>query len=198
MIETLIKIIKEKSKGIDTFKFVNVNDLGIPMESEPKEFVCSGNSYLGKVLRDLNITKEDSIVDLGCGKGGAVIYMAKFPFNKIIGIEYSHSLFLNAQRNIERMKEKNIQIIYCDAGCYDDIDDINYFYMFNPFGLVTIKRVLDHICKSYIVNPRVIKIIYKNPSFHNEIISRGIFMKVAEYKAEFDIQFYVYKTNVKK
>ena len=194
--ERLMRILKEKLNGIETYNFVAANDLGIPIEFEPVSSCSSGNSYLGKVLKDLNVTNNDSIVDFGCGKGGAILYMDKFPFEKIIGIEYSQSVFLQAKSNIEKMKKKNIQIIHCDAGCYDDLDDINYMYMYNPFGLNVMKRVLDNIYKSYRERPRKIIIIYKNPVFHNEIVSRGIFTKVAEYKTECKFNFFIYSTNI--
>jgi len=194
-VEIIRNIIREKIYGIETYKKVNSGKLDIPEELMPVDYAGSGNSYLGKVLKQLNITAKDSIIDLGCGKGSALLYMVKFPFRRIAGIEYSYPLFLAAQHNIVKMKQSHIQLIHGDAGSFEDLDDFNYLYMFNPFGQVTMNRVLDRICASLKKNPREIFIIYKNPVCHAEILSRGIFSKISEYNSEWKcFGFNIYKT----
>jgi SAM-dependent methyltransferase len=157
--EILSNIFKEKVNGIETYKYVAVTDLNIPIEQKPVHYESSGNSYLGKVLKNLPITVNDTIIDFGCGKGGAVLYMSRFPFKKIIGVEYSQPLYLKAKYNVEKMNKKQIEILHGDAGEYTDYENVNFIYMYNPFGQEVIKQILDNLCKSFYTKPRVIYII---------------------------------------
>lgn len=59
--------------------------------------------YLVKTLKELYITKEDTILDLGSGKGMAMYYMSKFPFKKIGGIELSRTLVDDAKCNLKKL-----------------------------------------------------------------------------------------------
>src|SRR5262245_3087871 len=61
----------------------------------------SGGPGLEIVLRSLNITPGDSILDIGSGKGGAMITFARWPFRRIDGIEICPDLIAIAQRNLE-------------------------------------------------------------------------------------------------
>jgi len=66
--------------------------------------------------------------------------------------------------------------------------------MYNPFGTVTMKRVLERIMRSYTKNKRIITVIYKNPIFHKLIIETGIFHKISEFNTEDNFKFFVYRT----
>ncbi len=186
--------IHDKYTGLDTVNRIHENDLGIPLHLMPNRYEGSGNSYMKRVLLDLNITNNDIIIDYGCGKGRALLYFSKFPFKKIIGIEYSHSVFLVAQENIKKIKDPRILILHKDAGDFQDLDDINFFYFFNPFGEVTFNRVLDNLSQSHQNRPRLMYVIYLNPECHKDIEARGLFEKYAEYDSGYPYKYYIYKS----
>lgn len=87
------------------------------------------------------------------------MYWSKFPFKKIIGIEYSKSLYDIGKHNLERLGDERLEVIFGVAANYSDLDLINFIYMFNPFGISTMKGVLLNIWKSYQRSPRKITII---------------------------------------
>jgi predicted rRNA methylase YqxC with S4 and FtsJ domains len=92
LIKDGFKLLHERIKGIDVIRGVHKSDLGIALNRQPHHYSSSGNKYLENVLQNLNIQPTDNIIDLGCGKGGALITMAKFPFKEIYGVEYSEGL----------------------------------------------------------------------------------------------------------
>jgi predicted RNA methylase len=186
----------EKRVGIETRGFVAEMDLGISKELEPFHYVPGGNIYLTRLLKRLNVNDSDSIIDLGCGLGSPMFYMMKFPFKKISGIEYSKELYEGCKRNIDKLNDSRLNVFYGDAGNFDSFDDYNYIFMFNPFGLPVMRKVLDNIHKSYSNCPRIITIIYKNPVYNNEILKDGTFHKLLEYKTESSFNFYVYRTQI--
>jgi hypothetical protein len=184
----------EKKRGIKTRGFIKETDLGIPIELEPVHYVPGGNIYLTKLLKKLNIENTDSIIDLGCGLGSPMFYFSKFPFRKIIGLEFSEKLYTGCKRNIERFNDPRLYAIYGDAGNFNSYDEFNYVFMANPFGLSTMSRVINKICHSYHRNPRIITLIYKNPVYDKEIINTKIFKRIAEFKTESSFKFFVYRT----
>jgi len=194
VLEKITNKIKEKLYGIETTKYVPVDELNIPLNLEPVWHESSGNVFLRNVLKKMNISENDTIIDLGCGKGGALISMAKFPFKKLIGIEYSNSIFLIAKNNIKKTYAERIEITQGDAGDFKSYDEVNYIYMFNPFGITTMEKVLQNIGESLRKNPRELKIIYLNPLLHKEIIKTGLFNKVDEFDYGIYNKFFVYKS----
>ncbi|GAA4281473.1 class I SAM-dependent methyltransferase [Gaetbulibacter aestuarii] len=192
-LERLSIIVGQKLRGLETYKNVRQADLNIPQSAEPVLYESSGNSFLVKTLKNLNITSNDSIIDFGCGKGGALIKMANFPFKKIVGVEYSEFLYKIAQKNIKKLKLHHIQLFQGDAAAFKDLDDINYVYLFNPFGLATLHPVLENIKKSLKNNPRDLTLIYKNAVHHQAVINSGLFKKINQFKGE-NADFFIYKT----
>ena len=118
------------------------------------------------LLIKLNITKEDSIIDIGSGKGWALTLFNLFPFNKISGIEISKGDYETSKNNLEILNIKNINIINDDIINFKDYDDYNYFYFYNPFNSIIFENVIKNI--KNIKNSNV-KIIYNN--IHDEEIN---------------------------
>ena len=81
-----LKMIKEKMTGIDFTKGLTLEELGLT-EEEGNIYAASASYDLQKVLASLTITRNDAILDLGCGKGAAMYEMSKFPFARIAGVE---------------------------------------------------------------------------------------------------------------
>jgi len=185
----------EKKMGIVTRGCVKDNELGISLDLNPHAYVPGGNIYLKYALKKMNISESDSIIDLGCGLGSPMFYMMKFPFKKISGVEYSKELYEGCQRNLDKLNDQRLNVFFSDAGNFNSFNEYNYIFMYNPFGITTMRKVIEKIAQSYIENPRVITLIYKNPVFDNAIIDAGVFQKVSEYKTEDDFKLAVYKTN---
>jgi len=185
----------EKKKGIVTRGYIKESELGIPLELTPKAYMPGGSIYLSRVLKKLKINENDSGIDLGCGLGSVMFYMAKFPFKRISGIEFSYELSEGCKNNLEKLNDSRLNLFYGDAGEFDSFDDYNYIFMFNPFGLEIIRKVINNISKSYKSIPRIITLIYKNPVYDNEILEYDFFHKIFEYKTESPgIIFIVYTT----
>src|SRR5215470_7046356 len=67
-----------KWKRID-LGYVSVKDLG-STEDRAVFHDNSGGPPLDIILRTLSISPSDEMLDLGCGKAGAILTMAKYPF----------------------------------------------------------------------------------------------------------------------
>ena len=143
-------------------------------------YADSGGLEFDRIISNFHITANDAIVDYGCGKGGVLISLSKFPFAKIVGVEIAPDLVEIANRNIKTLNIRNVSIECCDATEFKPLDEYNYFYFFDPFPCVVMKDVLANIEKSIRERRRKTTIIYLNPSCHELIESSDVFKKIQE------------------
>ncbi|MFA5516563.1 MAG: class I SAM-dependent methyltransferase [Desulfuromonadales bacterium] len=140
-------------------------------------YADSGGLAFDGIMSYFAIAATDAIVDFGCGKGGILISLSKYPFARITGIEISPDLVGIARDNIRKLKIKNVDIQCCDAADFKQLDTYNYFYFFDPFPDVVMADVLGNIEQSLIDHPRKVTLIYLNPYCHELIESGTVFSK---------------------
>lgn len=133
------------------------------------DMLCYSATFYGRLqrmVRYLKLTPNDVFVDLGCGKGRAVFFVATRKLKKVIGVELDKNLFSDARRNLENLKIKKtpIEFINTDAAKFD-LSEATVIFMFNPFGYKTFERVLNNIKESLRVVPRNIRIGYYAPAY---------------------------------
>jgi len=156
------------------------NDLSETVTDRTHYYADSGGLAFDKLMAHFDIKPQDAIIDFGCGKGGILISLSKYPFAKIMGVEISPKLAATAKDNIRKLKIRNVAVECSDAARFKDLDGYNYFYFFDPFPEVVMQDVLRNIEQSIIDRPRTITIIYLNPFCHELIESRGVFSRVGE------------------
>jgi hypothetical protein len=179
-------------RGVDV-GYASAEKLGLPPSSANQ--ADTPGPELKKVMRMISISSESRIIDFGCGKGAAIITMAKFPFSEIAGCDLSPELLGIAERNLLRLGIKGVNLYCCNATQFTELDNYSHVYFYNPFLPDVMKCVLDNIVTSLTRNPRRLTIIYKNPQCHNMIIGTGIFDKVREF--DFGTpRYYIYASHI--
>lgn len=173
-----LKSIWYKLIGVEFSGKVSVEEMGLNPEFSNYSS-SSGNVYLHKVFKQMDISGNDSILDIGCGKGGAMSVMTMFPFQKISGIELSSEICQIARNNFAKLGLSSIELHNVDATLFDKYEDFNYFYMFNPFPCVTMERAIKLIEASLEKAPRQIHILYYNPECH-EVLLKSKRMEIVE------------------
>lgn len=178
-------------RGLD-FGRVSLDQLGLSPEHSVEHAVSAGRP-LKTALHLLNIGPTDTIIDMGCGKGGAMFVMTQFPFARVAGLDISEDLLQIARRNFTRLGIDRIKLFCEDAEKFTNLDDYNYIYFFNPFPCTVMQSVMAHICDSLIRVPRRLTIIYMNPRCEDVILSSGTFVKTHElFPATYGIHIYVH------
>lgn len=130
-------------------------------------------------------------VDLGCGKGQALLVASRFAFKRVIGVEYTHDLCGLATANVQAYRKRHrdavpIDVIEADAAEYEVKPDENVFYMYHPFGPDVLRRVVLNILSSAARHNRPVWIVYCHP-VHGDVIescveSSGTFVRVRTFK----------------
>jgi|UPI00068B0175 SAM-dependent methyltransferase len=128
-------------------------------------------SLLTDVISSLNLHWERfTFIDLGSGKGRALLVASRFPFRKIIGVEFIPQLSEAAAANITKFSApwqacRNIEAIHGDATEFAYPSGPLVLYLYNPFLAPVLKKCLKQLAKSLEKEPREIYLIYANPSF---------------------------------
>ena len=185
------RVLLESFQGLDFSSVIQPEEVGldpnIAFRSSP-----SGNKYLKNLLKDLKITGEDSIIDVGCGKGSAMRTMLKFPFARVDGLELSEHIANIAIRNFEKLKVNNSRVFICDASVYKDYAAYNMVYFYNPFPGEIMYKVIHELLESLKSLERELIIIYYNPVCHDLFTGQGAFSKIGDYPGEHGNRIYVY------
>jgi SAM-dependent methyltransferase len=186
-IRTMFLIKIEKIRGIDFTKESSIEELGLSDEFS-HSYENAGTLRVKIMLSSLSISKNDLMIDIGCGKGKMIYLMSKFPFKRVDGVEISERLSRIAIKNLQKLNVTNAEIFTCGARLFRDIDKYNFIYFYNPFPSVVMKVVIKNIEESLMKIPRSLTIVYFNPVCHSDIIESGIFKivknkwKVSIYK----------------
>ncbi|WP_342543015.1 SAM-dependent methyltransferase [Paenisporosarcina sp. FSL H8-0542] len=125
---------------------------------------------LDELFKHYEITKDNRIVDVGCGKGRLSFYIHNHFQVPTIGIEMSGKLYQDALENLQSYdktgkKSKGlITFERCLAEDYkiDSRDDV--FYFFNPFSEQIFMKFVEHILDSVDEHKRSIDLILYYPT----------------------------------
>jgi len=133
-----------------------------------------------KLMDRLELPRDGVFVDLGSGKGRALMLAAKYGFRKVIGIEFSAALCAAARKNLEKYRSKVstpsiIEVIESDVTKYQFRHDETVFFMLDPFNAPVLTQVLENIRKSVEKVPRTIWLVYSVPREQNIVEQAGLF-----------------------
>lgn len=157
--------------GTDTSSIVEVGNLDLA-DDRLKHAVRYQTAIMEvflAMLSNLPIAYEDFVfIDLGSGKGRALLLASRHPFSAIIGVELSPTLNGVATSNIEKYNEElqrcqRIRSICADAGSFKLPLENLVLYLFNPFDDVVMREVADNIETSLLEKSRAIYVLYLKP-----------------------------------
>jgi SAM-dependent methyltransferase len=141
--------------------------------------IASDPKLFSELMAQLGVDfKHYTFIDLGSGKGRALILAAEFPFRRIIGVEFAIELHEAAKVNFSKLavaKSANsrVELICGDAAKYDFPQEPLIIYMFNPFGSAIVRRIAENALASWRRFPRPIQILYMNPVHLKDLIDVG-------------------------
>ena len=105
-------------------------------------------SAMTQAIADLPVRPaEFSFVDLGCGKGRALLVAAEFPFPRLLGVELATELCEAARANVASNPDSSarISILKQDATTVAYPDGPLLIFMFHPFLAPVLRKVLANL-----------------------------------------------------
>jgi SAM-dependent methyltransferase len=139
---------------------------------------------LRRVLRELTFADDSVFVDLGCGKGRALIVAAEEGFTQVVGIDFYAEVCDIALRNIEIIRRSGLNF-KAEITCADILDfefaaEHDVFYLFNSFNDTLLEQVIDRIELSVAEFPRQVWLIYLYPDWRKVIDDREQFSLILD------------------
>ncbi len=168
-IKRKIFIIFDLLRNKDYLKTVYPEELGLDSSRYFKSSTCD-NYYLKEVFNYIKIGKNDSIIDIGSGKGSALKFFLQYPFIKIGGLEISEKLIAISKRNLKNENQNILFFFNDDAKNFDRYDQFNIYYAYNPCGEEIFDGILEKIVNSA-SNKKYL--IYNNPTCEELVIKSG-------------------------
>jgi len=160
----------DKRFGVDTAGRIGQHEVGVRSRS-----VAFAVEYRPTPIRDFNAILDGlqleyarwSFVDLGSGKGRALLLASHYPFRQIFGVEFSAELTAIARTNVaaylpDDRQGSPIELVCMDAAEFELPDGPVVVYMNNPFHGEIMKRVINNISRKQKA-PGELIIIYWNP-----------------------------------
>jgi SAM-dependent methyltransferase len=88
--------------------------------------------------------KEFSYIDIGCGKGRALIIASQYHFAELTGVDYSSKLCKIASANLHKLQIQ-ARIVCQDAVQFQIPERDVFIFLFNPFDAVVLRKVLSNL-----------------------------------------------------
>lgn len=125
-----------------------------------------------------------TFVDLGSGKGRALVMASDYPFRRIVGVELLPALHQIAEHNLalyhsESQKCFSLESICADARDFPLPEGPLLVYLFNPFPESGLRRAIANLVSDLERRPRTAYVLYHNPQLEDVLRETGRFTKIA-------------------
>ena len=167
---------------LDTRGITQLSDLQVtgPNRSYGVAHIASDPDEFSNALASVQIEHEQfTFIDLGSGKGRALLLALRFPFRRIVGVEFALELHRIAQTNVVRFAATDgtdtgrISLVHADATEFELPTEPLVIYLYNPFNAHVMKRVVERVLASHAAHPRPIYVIYANAFLEKLWVDQG-------------------------
>ncbi|HEX4582519.1 MAG TPA: class I SAM-dependent methyltransferase [Acidobacteriaceae bacterium] len=165
----------DRQYGVDTSGLVWSVDLktGSPNDAWNTAYYGIGPSVFHHVMAQVpeSLQRSATFIDLGCGKGRAVLLASQYPFAHVIGVEIAPQLHRIAMDNVAHYTAVRqadardvapMHILLDDAANYRFPGGPLVLYLYHPFCRPVLEKVLRNLGRSLVEERRDAAVIYIN------------------------------------
>jgi Histone methylation protein DOT1 len=162
----------------------NLPSIGRERTPEIHPYEATPAWLIREILRSLPLQPDRfAFVDMGSGKGRALLVASEWPFAKIVGVELSKELDQIAEDNIKQYRPAALRGEAFSLMCMNAVDytfgpEPLVLFLFNPFGEDSVSRILANLKSSLIAAPRQAFVVYINPRFETLARNAGFLRRV--------------------
>lgn len=160
--------------GTDTFDRLHMHQLTVGANLDEKfkgwKYGPINEDFFQEMMSNVRADlREYTFLDVGCGKGLAVMLAGAYPFKRIIGLDFSRELLDVAKRNLEIFRSaggqaNGVEWVHSDFMKYDLPVEPTLLFLNNPFPEHISMLAVRHIEESLAARPRKAIIVYRRPS----------------------------------
>lgn len=165
----------DRRLGVDTRGFL-YHDPADESRREALPFQSVREDDFAAVDRGLTVDRTRTLfIDLGCGKGKALVLAYEAGFHRVLGVELSPELAAIAGRNVAHVVggDPAEYVVVADATCFDFPPEPFVLFLYDPFTEPVLERVLDNLEASLARDPRRVVIAYVYPRSARVVAERS-------------------------
>ena len=162
----------DRQNGTDTSGTVLVESIrgagDHPAFEHAITYAGSQPSVIRAALNALPGVTAARFIDLGCGKGRALLVATEFPFRDIVGVELAEPLARIARANatafaVRHPNRPRVSVEVADATSFPFPPGDLVIFMFHPFRAAAMSKVVAAVERAIDAEPRAVYVVYDNP-----------------------------------
>jgi hypothetical protein len=128
-----------------------------------------------------------TFVDLGAGKGRAMLLASELPFRRVIGVEFAPALCEVAKSNVERFSSPRqrcheFEVVCADAAEWELPHEPILVYIYNSFEEPLMRAVLAHLSRSVSERPRRVLLAFVNRRIDDSALTEAGWRRVVQHQ----------------
>jgi SAM-dependent methyltransferase len=129
---------------------------------------------------------QSTFLDLGAGRGRALLFAAEAGFARVVGVELDPALAADAERNIARWRarrgrgaDQSMSVLVADAATVELPAGPVLVLVYNSFGPETLRRVLTRVVEGQRRHRHPVRLCYLNAQHPDVIAEQPALVPVA-------------------
>ena len=182
--------------GVETARFVYLDTVKVVGNNDVygTHYQPIRSDLFHTMIGSLPLAHEQfTFVDIGSGKGRALMLAQAYPFKEIVGVEFSENLCAVARQNFAHyggpVACHRISCVCADAVEYQFPGGNLVLYFYNPFEAPVLARVLTNLKEDLSRDPREVWVAYYFPRERECFENQNFLTRVQGCKA-FEIYHY--------
>jgi SAM-dependent methyltransferase len=161
-----------------------------PLRRHAGEYQPTNPALFRRIVRKSRVNPEHfTFLDLGCGKGRALIAAADYPFDRIVGVEADSALYRIADDNLDRWRRERadgrVTLIHGDARTFDLPAGNLFVFMYSPFLGPVFQSVAERLAAAAAESGRAVVIAYSSDREGDALERTGLFKRVRLRRRQF-------------
>ena len=160
----------DEEHGVETGGFRSWRELQAGGANDPyiSGYIGIAPSIGRRVIGMIGDPGQYAFVDLGCGKGRALVVASERPFRRVIGVEIAAELAAAAAANAQSIRTKHpgrpeIEVLQADAASFTPPPGPLVLFLYQPFEMPVMRAVAASLAASLAASPRPAVVIYVFP-----------------------------------
>lgn len=159
----------DRKYGVDTVGTIELSELGVKSPTVPDSlwYEPIPEKIFRALMSQVDVPYGDyTFVDVGSGKGRALLMASEYPFARVLGVEFAEPLHLVTLENFRRFPAARRRCQVLDSVCVDAAQfewppaEQPFVFLYNPFKPPLLRAVLENLVRSLDAHPRAAAILF--------------------------------------